>query len=265
MLYQFEQRKSTFTASEISSLIPKPHIHPHLELIYLTQGSAVAHADTGSFLLEAGGLFLSFPNQIHFYHVCSPLQGYMMIFSPDLLSDFKKAFEKQVPVDSVLPEDRLPADTAGRIQKIVAAYQSEQPLKQVIMKGHLMALLAEILPEFPMTEATATQDTVKVLLNYCIENYTEALSLDKVSQELHLSKYYICHVFKERMGIGFADFINNLRIEHACSLLGQGSAITDVAYASGFSSIRTFNRVFAKSMGMSPRAYLAEKPLPTQE
>lgn len=259
MLYQFEQRKSTFTAGGISGLVSNPHIHPHLELIYLMEGSAIAHADTGSFLLEAGGLFLSFPNQIHFYHVQKPVRGYMMIFSPDLIQDFKKTFEKQVPVDSVLPVAQLPTDLAEQIQKIVAAFQSELPLKEVIMKGYLMAILAAILPEFTMTEATATQDTVKALLNYCIDNYTEPLSLDKISQELHLSKYYICHVFKERMGIGFADFINNLRIEHARGLLARGGKITDVAYASGFSSIRTFNRVFANNVGMSPSAYKAEK------
>lgn len=259
MLYQFEQRKWSFTASRISSLTPNPHIHPHLELIYLTEGAAEAHADAGCFALEAGSLFLSFPNQIHFYHVRSPLKGYMMIFSPDLFEDFKKAFEKQVPVDSVLTRSQLPPDMAGQIERIVQAYQSDMPLKQVVMKGCLMALLAEFLPKFSMTEATANQDTVKNLLSYCIGNYTEPLSLDKISQELHLSKYYICHVFKERMGIGFADFINNLRIEHACGLLARGSKITDVAYASGFSSIRTFNRVFSSTVGMSPSAYKAEK------
>ena len=83
--------------------------------------------------------------------------------------------------------------------------------------------------------------------------------MDRISQDLHLSKYYICHVFKKRMSIGFADFINSLRIEHACGLLAQGSSITEAAYASGFSSIRTFNRVFSNTMGMPPSAYKVDK------
>ena len=259
MLYRFEQRKSPLVAIKIRDLMPTPHIHPHLELIYLTEGSAVAHADTGSFSLKTGSLFLSFPNQIHFYRTESPIQGHLIIFSPDLFSDFKKIFGKHVPVDSVLTAFQLPSHTAEQIEKIVEAYQSELPLRQIIMKGYLMALLAEILPAFPMTEATATQDTVKALLTYCIDNYTEPLSLDKISHELHLSKYYICHIFKDRMGIGFSDFINSLRIEHACGLLAQGNSITETAYASGFSSIRTFNRVFSKNIGMPPSAYKAEK------
>ena len=43
----------------------------------------------------------------------------------------------------------------------------------------------------------------------------------------------------------FTDFINRLRIEHACNLLERGSNITDIAFSSGFSSIRTFNRILA--------------------
>ena len=58
------------------------------------------------------------------------------------------------------------------------------------------------------------------------------------------------------MNISFTDFVNGLRIEHACSLLENDTNITETAFSSGFSSIRTFNRAFAKSMGMSPREYI---------
>ena len=259
MLYEIEQRTSDLTAGTIRGLTTIPHIHPHLELIYLAEGSSIAHADNGGFLLEAGGLFLSFPNQIHYYQDQSPIRGYMLIFSPDLFADFEKIFEKQVPVHAVLPAEKLPKDMQQQMERILAIARSDMPLKQTIIKGYLMAILGAILPELPLMEVTANQDTVKSLLTYCIENYTEPLTLDAVSEQLHLSKYYICHIFKERMGVGFAEFLNRLRIANACRVMEQGSSITEAAYASGSSSIRTFNRVFAKSMGMPPSAYMAEK------
>ena len=61
------------------------------------------------------------------------------------------------------------------------------------------------------------------------------------------------------MNIGFADFVNSLRIEHACNLLEKGSNITEIAFSSGFSSIRTFNRVFLQTLGMTPRDYIRSK------
>ena len=259
MLYEIEPRTADLTASQLQDLITIPHIHTQLELIYLAEGSSIAHADNGGFLLEAGGLFLAFPNQIHYYQDQSPIRAYMMIFSPYLFADFEKIFEKQVPVNAVLPAEKLPKDMKEQMEKILAIYRSDLPLKKVIIKGYLMAILAAILPEMPLTEVTANQDTVKSLLTFCIENYTEPLTLDTVSEQLHLSKYYICHIFKERMGMGFAEFLNGLRIANACRVMEQGSSITEAAYASGFSSIRTFNRVFSKSMGMSPSTYMAGK------
>lgn len=257
MIYQIEQRSDDLSVGRIDDLTPVPHIHPHLEMIYLTEGSAIAYADNGSFLLEEGGLFLSFPNQIHHYQRQTPLRGHLLIFSPDLIAEFENVFEKQIPERAVLRSDQLPGDILQQMERIMAVYESDQPLKQVIIKGYLMAILAAILPAMPMMELTARQDTVKLLLTYCIENYTEPMTLDSVSQQLHLSKYYICHIFKERMGVGFAEFMNSLRVANACRALKQGSSITEVAFASGFSSIRTFNRVFAQNMGMSPSAYIA--------
>ena len=61
------------------------------------------------------------------------------------------------------------------------------------------------------------------------------------------------------MGIGFSDFINTLRVEHACELLEKGRSITDVAFASGFSSIRSFNRLFSRNMGMTPTEFIRRK------
>jgi AraC-like DNA-binding protein len=80
-----------------------------------------------------------------------------------------------------------------------------------------------------------------------------------MAQQLHLSKFYISHVFRQRMQIGFTEFINNLRIKCACELLQKGHSITETAFSSGFTSIRTFNRVFLKEIGLSPSEYILQK------
>lgn len=70
--------------------------------------------------------------------------------------------------------------------------------------------------------------------------------------DLYLNKYYISHVFKDRFHTSITIFINNLRVGYACELLKRVNGITEVAFQSGFSSIRTFNRVFSKCIGMTP-------------
>ena len=51
-----------------------------------------------------------------------------------------------------------------------------------------------------------------------------------------------------------------MRINRACKLLGEDSLnITEIANECGFSTIRTFNRVFLKTVGMTPKAYRNSK------
>lgn len=259
MLYQIEQRPSAFTATPIVGLSPLPHIHPHLELIYIIEGCSVANADNKPFLLESGDLFLSFPNQIHFYHDRAKVNGYMLIFSPDIFKDLKDLFHNQIPTSSVIKKERLTIDVKGRLKKIINKVNADSSFDKIAAKGYLLALLGEIMPLMDFVSATSDQDSVKRLMQYCSENYTNPITLDSISKELHLNKYYISHILKERMNIGFTDFVNNMRTEHACNLLEKGANMTEVAYASGFTSIRTFNRVFAQNMGMTPREYIRSK------
>lgn len=259
MIYQIEQRPSAFTASTISSLMPLPHIHTHLELIYIVDGCSAANADNKTFLLENGDLFLAFPNQIHFYHDRTKLSGYLLIFSPDMFTELKDLFHNKIPSSSVIKRDALSIDVKKRLQKITQKVNTDSAFDKIAAKGYLLSLLGEILPLMDFISSTSDQDSVKRLLQYCSENYMNPITLDSISKDLHLNKYYISHVFKERMNIGFADFLNNMRTEHACSLLKKGVNITEVAYSSGFNSIRTFNRVFIQNMGMTPREYIRSK------
>lgn len=261
MRYQIENRdkQQPLTAVEIGSLTTLPHIHPHIEMIYILEGSSIATTDTRNFLIEAGDLFISFPNQIHFYHDRSAIKGYMMIFPPDFFRDFQMLFHSKTPDSPIIKGALLPPDTAKIMRTIIEKYSTDSSYDKIAAKGYLLALLGEVLPLMTLKNTPADEDSIRKILTYCSQHYTEPLSLAVLSEELHLNKYYISHIFKERMEMGFVDFLNSLRIEHACSLLKKGGSITDAALSSGFSSIRTFNRVFASTMGMTPRDYAKNK------
>lgn len=261
MPYQIETRKYAFTASHIHRLLPMPHIHSHLEIIYLKKGVSVAVLDNKKYLLEAGDLFISFPNQIHFYHVKTSVEGYMIIFTPELFRELKEVFHTKIPDYPILHRNQLPADMVSRMEKICEKLRTDSAYDKIAARGCLLTLLGEILPFMILADSPSDQDTIKNVLKYCMEKYTEPLSLELLSKELHLNKYYISHIFRERMNISYKDFINNLRVEHACILLEKGSSITDIAYVSGFSSVRTFNRAFLKYLDMTPRDYIRQKIL----
>ena len=256
MLYHIEKRTNPFTSKSRNELQYPPHIHPHLEMIYVKSGISRVTVDNKAYPLKEGDLLLVFPNQIHFYQDETPIDACMMIFVPDLFTDLNEIFQKKSPVSPILHADQLPRDISEQLAKIHERLNTEDSFSRISAKGCLLSLLSELLPQMTLVDAPADQDSIKRLLTYCTEHYAEPLSLELLSRNLHLNKYYISHIFRERMNISYKDFINQLRVEHACRLLVKDAQITEVAYASGFSTIRTFNRAFQKHMEMTPRDYM---------
>ena len=256
MFYNIENRNLPFTCHHVSRLLPQPHIHSHLELIYMIDGTSKVFSDNQMYELNSGDLFLSFPNQIHFYHSTHSLNAYLVIFASDYIKEFKDLLQTKTPIVPIIHANRLLQNIGSRLAKMEESLKSSESFQNLVAKGELLSLLAEILPCFSLQERGGDSDSVKRILTYCIKHYQEPLSLEKLSRELYLNKYYISHVFTERFGINYKDFINQLRVEYACELLESNASMTDIAFTSGFTSIRTFNRAFSKHAGISPREYL---------
>lgn len=256
MSYFYETRDKALSIGKGSGLWNVPHLHQHLEIVYVLEGSTVAYVDNKPHPMYAGDFLITFPNQIHYYLDQQKTLHYCSIIHPDLLKDFNEILLTKYPVDPVLHADALPSDLVDRLEKIHQTYKANPPLALIMIKGLLLTLFAEILPRMSLTDNTTDQDTAKRLLIYCSEHFDEPLSLDTLADALHLSKYHISRIFNERMGIGFSYFINRLRIDRARELLRSSQNITDVAFDSGFSSIRTFNRQFLQTFGITPSEYI---------
>ena len=101
------------------------------------------------------------------------------------------------------------------------------------------------------------QDTVMLaILEHCAENYRGKITLESMEQSLSLNGCYISTLFMRRLGMGFHDYINSLRLSDACRLLTTtDESVSKIATEVGFGTSRTFNRVFLENFGMSPREY----------
>ncbi len=90
------------------------------------------------------------------------------------------------------------------------------------------------------------------LVYYVHKNYNQNIDLKTLSKEFHLSPSYISQLFKKLVGSNFHNFLIEVRLQHACSLLlSTDKPVTDIALEVGFDSYSTFARVFHKHKGMS--------------
>ncbi|MFQ5949935.1 MAG: response regulator [Nitrospiria bacterium] len=85
---------------------------------------------------------------------------------------------------------------------------------------------------------------------------SSSLSLEKVSQAVSLHPKYLSASFKEECGIGFHDYLVEVRIDRAIQLLKDPHRIIkQVSGEVGFSDQSYFSKVFQNKVGVSPSAY----------
>ncbi len=262
MYFDLETKDSPFIFSSARGLGPTPHLHAHLELVYLRDGSSMCHADGKECLARGGDVFVAFPNQIHYYLDIERPQHDIIIFSADFCPDLAKTLRSLIPAVPVIERARVPASFGEQIEKIRAAQADPSPYAQAEVRAYMTLLLCSLLPLLQPEKPRAGYDgnLLKKVVAYCYENYHEDISLEHAESVLGISRFYISRLFREKLHIGFKEYINSLRIQSACEMLkNTEKSITDIAYDAGFGTPRTFNRCFIQAKGVCPREYRAKQ------
>lgn len=235
------------------SLTPVPHLHKELEIVYVIKGSMVAFADENVCTVEEGELYISFPDQIHYYQHGSNCLFRVFIVTPDMFFGLKETLYGNLPESNrvALDKDDPARDYLQRIESV----SGENALTEYV--GLFNLLMTRILPRLKLNPTITTDhSTLHSILEFCSAHFNEELSLDYVANALHLSRCYISHLFSEKLSLGFNDYINMLRVRQASYwLLNSDRKISDISEEVGFGSIRTFNRAFLKNIGKTPAEY----------
>lgn len=97
---------------------------------------------------------------------------------------------------------------------------------------------------------------VELAKEYIAEHYYENLMLADVAQKAGVSAGYLSTLFQKQLSKGFVDYLNEIRIERACTYLQQNYLKTyEIAYKVGFRDEKYFSKVFKKVKGQSPSEY----------
>ena len=190
-------------------------------------GTLTCTLETDTFEIHPGEALLGLPDQIHSYHTNGASQSVLWIFSDDWVPEFSAQLGQRAFADPVF--------------RIEAA-----PLMELLWPGNNRC-----------KKLAGLYMICGAALEQCpLQNYTGSLTLEQMARDLGYNYTYLSAYFNQRLHTGFQDFVNQYRVSHAAMLL-QGSSIpvTQVAEQCGFGTIRSFNRVFLKSLGMSPSAF----------
>lgn len=102
----------------------------------------------------------------------------------------------------------------------------------------------------------ANNALVNDALEFMKEHYYEDITLTQAADQVGISAGYLSTLFTQNLKCGFIDYLNEIRIEHACTYLQQNYFKTyEIAYKVGFHDEKYFSRVFKKIKGASPSEY----------
>lgn len=108
-------------------------------------------------------------------------------------------------------------------------------------------------------EDTGTDETIKKVFEYCMENYREG-SLTDLSEKLYLNPSYLSQLIRQKTNLTFSDCIFKVRMKQAAFLL-QNPAIKiyNISSMVGYVNANNFTRAFRTYYGITPSEYRTNK------
>lgn len=98
--------------------------------------------------------------------------------------------------------------------------------------------------------------TVRQIINYLVSHLNEMTNLDKMAEELLVSKSHLVRRAKELTGYTIQTLHEKLKIEQAKNLLQvENLKLSEIATRLGFQNQNYFSSVFKKNTGVSPRLW----------
>lgn len=230
-----------------------PHLHTSAELIYVEEGSALFTLGSLEYNLQRGDFVYIMPSNLHSV-VPDTYQTSLFVINCkcDLVEGIIKKYSGSKPASPVLRAHDVPRDLPYALSALAHEENDD------IAAGWLNLVFTMVCSNLRFANITegATSDLSSRILAYLGAHYREPLSLDTLANAMGVSRFHLSHMFATKFGIGFKEYLNNLRIECAKGLLRSTELpISEVCLNSGFENQRTFNRVFNENTGISPRDY----------
>lgn len=248
--------------------LESPHIPAHwhdaMEILFCLNGGVRIHAEHDTLTLSHNQLIVFDSKEVHSIHSDSKLYMFLCIHvDKKLLSVYCPNLElyhikcRPVPLDD--PKAIQYIHLCQLAHELTRTNIKNASTRAMRSDGTALLMLADLIQYFseyapPETASGHGNRTIRELISYVNEHYTEKLSLEDAANYVGFSREYFCRFFKQHMGLTFLRYLNEVRISHAGRLLSSTDlSISEIMNTCGFTNQTIFNRLFKEIYGMTPR------------
>ncbi len=228
------------------------HLHKHIEILYVFEGGQHINIDGLTYEVKAGQAAIVFPDIVHHYYRndVRPADGVLVICHPKIFGGVFPDISNSRPSSPVIED--IDEAAAYAFAQIADCPSFSERL------GWSIVIISKLLKKIKINKDKhmPVESLAEKMIRYISMNFKQDISLDVLAEEFNVSKYYISHVFSNRIRINFRNYLALVRTEYAAGLIRTtDDSITNICLSAGFSSQRTFNRAFKQIYGMTPREY----------
>ncbi|MBD0777520.1 AraC family transcriptional regulator [Maribacter sp. ANRC-HE7] len=256
------------------------HFHPELELIYFLKSKGTRYVGNSIGNFEEGELYLIGSNVPHLfrnhreYYNDNDEEAAVDLIVVKFTSDFLGDAFKELPEAKRLQTLFENANRGLQFSK-AATYLVHTHMMGLVRAEGLSRIvgLLKILDILSVSEnygflcsngfdnsyKKTEKERMARIISFLNENFENKIELESVASIAHMAPNAFCRYFKKRTQKSFVQYLNEIRIGHACKLLIEGELqITTICYHSGFNTLTNFNRQFKTLMKMTPTEYMEQ-------
>ena len=130
------------------------------------------------------------------------------------------------------------------------------PEKKALAENTLERILLLMQNLRQSSNGCVRDERVQHTMEYLSENFRKNIRLGDIAAHVHVSPFYLAHLFKKNTGMTLLHYLEMQRIEAAKSLLlSSNDAVYTIAEAVGFKNPYHFSTRFRHYVRLSPRGF----------
>lgn len=235
-----------------------PHTHNHTELFFIVSGKGQFLIQDQAVPVDVNNLVIINPNIPHAETSLSaqPLEYIVLGISGIELATGENSNGQFCVLDHY---ESL--EITSCLRNLLRETELQKPGYEDICQAYMEILIIRLMRSTALTAQTeprviAGNRQCAAIKRYIDLHFKEPLTLEQLSEEAHMSKYYLSHAFKREYGISPINYLISRRIDESKYLLAETDlSISQIAQLLGFSSLSYFSQVFRKSQQISPMEF----------
>lgn len=231
------------------------HWHENIELLYIIDKSAYVRCGDEVNCIKKGETAVI--NSGVFHHV-EPKEESVLYNCLIIDREFLKKYGINTD-ESVFYEKVSDEEIGGYMCLLADAFKNGGELYKVRCIALTLLIMEKLYSTWRKEGVSSTEDSkpaytvCKKVLKYINENFSRKIDIGEMAEKLNISKYYMCHCFKECSGYSIVDFANVYRTERARRLIvAEKVSVSSAAESCGFTNMSYFTKVFKKNTGILP-------------